>query len=525
MMTKMDTNVLNAFDGGPTDIAGFEKEMSGQISAISQIPAADSQDIEELIAWALKRRCNCTNDRKASLHMHLRLKNGANADTFAMTRHELVELAETVAAKGAANAIVKQLANFYVRIAMLRARIEAVRHSSCSSVAGLDAMMVVPVSGSKYENRLLAEYAKNEEDLREKRHQNQRELDRIMRALFLESDIHPDLTDDDLRALELHVEHIAERGCTTQELRRLKITEALLEQRRLDELLLRLHPAGAAARGSVAETTTAGCIAPDLVIQPYGGFFAGCTAKLISIVDFAILHNSFPKNIDGTSLFEKYKMPEQINQDITHVFFKHPSDSPTTLPLSQFTFGHQFVPYSQLEYKTMVPIVKTYFEPSAQIIALVNQLENKYGIDPGNCIAVYYRGTDKIIETALDSFHSYYAQLKELLSHPDNHGCKILLQSDSAQFFDYMKDKFRDSTHSANLVIIDEIAPSSTTAGTHKERNRQTNHSDIKHLFAVVLIISKCKHIICSSGNVSQWMMLYRGNAVNVHQSLNLKWV
>jgi hypothetical protein len=235
MMTKMDAHVLNAFDGGPTDVAGFEKEMSGQITAMSQIPP---QDIEELIVWALKRRCNCKNDRKVSLHMHLRLKNGANADTISMTRHELAELAETVAAKGAANAIVKQLANFYVRIATLRARIEAVRHSACSSVAGLDAnVTVAAASGGKYENQLLAEYAKNEETLREKRDQNQRELDRIMRALFLESDIHPDLTEDDLRALELQVEHIAERGCTTQELRRLKITEALLEQRRLDELL------------------------------------------------------------------------------------------------------------------------------------------------------------------------------------------------------------------------------------------------------------------------------------------------
>ena len=36
MMTKMDANVLNAFDGGPTDVAGFEKEMSGQMTAMSQ---------------------------------------------------------------------------------------------------------------------------------------------------------------------------------------------------------------------------------------------------------------------------------------------------------------------------------------------------------------------------------------------------------------------------------------------------------------------------------------------------------
>ena len=63
-----------------------------------------------------------------------------------------------------------------------------------------------------------------------------------MRALFQESDsIHPDLTEDDLPALETQVEHIEERGCTAQELRRVKIVEALLEQRRLDALLTQLR--------------------------------------------------------------------------------------------------------------------------------------------------------------------------------------------------------------------------------------------------------------------------------------------
>jgi hypothetical protein len=258
------------------------------------------------------------------------------------------------------------------------------------------------------------------------------------------------------------------------------------------------------------------------------GFFSCCSVKLETIAKHVNLHNSFPKNIDGTGLFKMYKTPEQMNQDITHVFFKHPSECELPEPISNVNYNntHQYLPYSQLDYQNITPVVKKFFEPSADINEIMKHFENKYGIDPGNCIAVYYRGTDKITETALDSFDSYYAKLNELLSqHSDNHGCKILLQSDSAQFFDYMKDKFRDSTHSSNLVIIDEIAPSSTTAGTHNERNQQTNHSDIKHLFAVVLNISKCKHIICSSGNVSQWMMLYRGNAVNVHQSLNLKWL
>jgi hypothetical protein len=231
--------------GAPTDLAGFEKElmamsMTGQM-AVASMTAADARDIEELIADALKRRCNYNNDRKASLHMHLRLKNGANADTLAMTRCELAELAELVAAKGAANAIAQRLANFYVRIAMLRARIEAAHRSSSAdpgnpgNPGNPDVSGVSGVQGNgKYVNQLLAAHAKNEESLREKRDQNQRELDRIMRALG-------DITEADLPALETQVEHIAERGCIAQELRRVKIVEALLEQRRLDALLSQLR--------------------------------------------------------------------------------------------------------------------------------------------------------------------------------------------------------------------------------------------------------------------------------------------
>ena len=234
--------------GAPTDVAGFEKELNGQMAAIAAVAAAaaaNAQDIEELIADALKRRC--TNGRKEALHMHLRLKTGANAEPREMTRRELGELAELVAAKGAANAIIQRLANFYARIAMLRARIEAAHRSSadpanhgvqCNDGSGNNGSG----NNGKYEQQLLAAHAKNEESLREKRDQNQRELDRIMRALFPESDttIHPALTEDDLPALELQVEHIAERGCTAQELRRVKIVEALLEQRRLDALLNKL---------------------------------------------------------------------------------------------------------------------------------------------------------------------------------------------------------------------------------------------------------------------------------------------
>ena len=225
--------------GDPTDVAGFEKEISSQIANPSYMLVADARDVEDLIADALKRRCchSHGNDRRAALHMHLRLKKGYSPTT--MTRYEMADLAEMVATKGAPNAIVKRLANFYVRIANLRAQIEETRRS-------LDACCTyIPIVNMNNANakHLRAAHAKNEESLCEKRNENQHGLDRIINTLFLDASvgsINPALTEDDLPALEMQVQHIAERGCATQELRRLKIMEAALERQRLDELMTEL---------------------------------------------------------------------------------------------------------------------------------------------------------------------------------------------------------------------------------------------------------------------------------------------
>ena len=222
----------------PIDVAGFDALMSSQIANMSQpdlqLVAASAQDIEELIADALKRRCynQGGNHCGAALHMQLRLKRGANPDTEPIARNELADLAEMVAAKGAPNAIMKRLANFYVRIAKLRARIDAVR--SADGRCGIDIDIAAITHGNNTTIHHLL--AKNEEGRLERQNENQRELDRIARAI-----VHPDLTEDDLPALEMQVEHIAERGCTTHELRRLKIVEAALEQQRYDELMERLE--------------------------------------------------------------------------------------------------------------------------------------------------------------------------------------------------------------------------------------------------------------------------------------------
>ena len=44
------------------------------------------------------------------------------------------------------------------------------------------------------------------------------------------------------------------------------------------------------------------------------------------------------------------------------------------------------------------------------------------------------------------------------------------------------------------------------------------------NLFSTFLILSKCKYIICGSGNCSLWMMFYRGNNKHVYQFFNNIW-
>ena len=76
-----------------------------------------------------------------------------------------------------------------------------------------------------------------------------------------------------------------------------------------------------------------------------------------------------------------------------------------------------------------------------------------------------------------------------------------------------------------NLIIINENHTSHTKLGLHNERDKEQNYKDIHILLSTVLIMSKCKYLLSTSGNVSQWIMLFRGNSNNSYQNLNRRWI
>ena len=259
-----------------------------------------------------------------------------------------------------------------------------------------------------------------------------------------------------------------------------------------------------------------------LKISHNAGFFSCCSVKLFDIIQYFIKYKQLPIEVDSSELFNMYKIN---NKDITFDFFIHYDNLDINIKYEKDIYmtkwGFQFDNFNHVDYKYLIPFIKKYFSPSKKIINLANNLILKYNIDFNNCIGLYYRGTDKIHETQIDSFDNYYNKLNEIIKISKNKNIQILLQTDTSQFLDYMKKKCINK----NIIIINENSTSYTNNGIHYEKTNTENYNDIKNFLATVLIISKCKYIICSSGNCSIWMMYYRGNSKNVYQNLNKEWL
>lgn len=249
------------------------------------------------------------------------------------------------------------------------------------------------------------------------------------------------------------------------------------------------------------------------------GFFSCCSVKLTEIVKFINSNKRLPDNVDSSEQFILYKKEEMRNKDITFDYFEHYENVPDVNiihPIS-YNWHHQFVNYANLDYKCITPLIKKYFSPSVKINEIVNTIEKKYNIVHDNTVAVYYRGTDKTKETRLASFDDFYNQIIKIVNINEN--IKIVIQTDSSQFIDYINKK-----KMKNVVIIDENKTSYTNKGIHNEQSSYTNYYDMLNFLSTIIILSKCKYIICSSGNCSNWTMLYRGNNVNVIQYLTGTW-
>jgi len=252
-----------------------------------------------------------------------------------------------------------------------------------------------------------------------------------------------------------------------------------------------------------------------LKFRHHAGFFSSCNVKLRDILKYYNEHKILPAALDSTELFIWYRPDHLKNSDITDHFFEI-RDIPIlpfceTIRVTRDIKEDQYSDYRLLNFETLAPFLRTYFSPSSEIQEIQQQLLIKYKIDPSNCIGVYYRGTDKQKETRLGDFIKYSEQLSNL----QQDGQPIILQTDSADFLEYMKQRH------PSILILEENRVSKTQTGIHNESSHSTNYRDIKYLFATFLLLAQCNQLITSSGNCSLWIMYYRGHSRNIYQCVD----
>jgi hypothetical protein len=253
------------------------------------------------------------------------------------------------------------------------------------------------------------------------------------------------------------------------------------------------------------------------------GFFSCCSVKLDNITNFYNLRRTLPAVVDSSSQFEWYKQPGE--GDVTYKYFEPPDNIATPIPTLSATcpsvpyhHGYQFIEYPRLNYRLLVPFVRKYFTPSLEIRQIIRHLEEKYQLDYSNMCVLFYRGNDKVTETPLCSYDEYLTYAQQLLQkHPE---MQFLIQSDETEFLHFMEQ------HLPNTVVFyDEIRHMPKQNSTVDILMKENIELFSKYYLAITILMSKCKYVVCGSGNCSIWIMLYREHCRGLFQNLLGKWI
>lgn len=243
----------------------------------------------------------------------------------------------------------------------------------------------------------------------------------------------------------------------------------------------------------------------SIVVTHNAGFFSCYTIRLLSIISYFNKNKKCPLQVDSSQQFKDYKI--HANRDYTDEYIKN-DNFPEIEHLKDISInsedGDQFSNYKNINFQMVKPFIRKYFSPSDNILNLVQKLEIKYDLDYENLAAFYYRGTDKYIETNICDYKTYIEKAEQLKI--ENPTLKFLITSDDIHLINLFRTTFPDT------IICEELLDKSS---------RSFEHSQL--MLANVLMMSRANVLICSSSNVSLWIVLFRGHGGNLHQYLNHK--
>jgi len=258
-----------------------------------------------------------------------------------------------------------------------------------------------------------------------------------------------------------------------------------------------------------------------VIIYHSSGFFSNCNVRLTFITQFIDSNKRLPHVVDSSNQFKWYKVGKI--GDITHDYFEHYNNINDVSIDCKNNFNYhwsiQFQDYTKINYKQLTPLIKKYFSPSLEINTIIKQIEDKYNINYNNICVLFYRGNDKNTETKICDYNEYILQANKILKQ--NPTIQFLIQSDETEFIETMKSQFPNNS----FIFKDEIRHMNKCNSTVDIIMKEQNYVFSKYYLAITIIMSKCKYIVCGSGNCSLFIVFYRGNANNIYQNLNNRWI
>lgn len=254
------------------------------------------------------------------------------------------------------------------------------------------------------------------------------------------------------------------------------------------------------------------------------GFFSNCCIRLLNIVTYHNRKKTAPLKIDNSRSFFWYKQKGKEFDDVFYDFFKENVDQEIYIN-KQVHFHHswQFLVYHDIpNIDELIPYVKRYFSPTDEILDLVDIMTEKYKIDYDNTCVLFYRGNDKAGETDPGDYNEFVIRAYKL--YKKNKNLRFLVQSDETDFIELCQECLPE-----HVVFENEIRHIRRNKRTTVDMQNFDNYKYAKYFLAIMIIMSKCKHVICNSGNISLWIYFFRyirnrKNISNFQQYLKNKW-
>lgn len=255
-----------------------------------------------------------------------------------------------------------------------------------------------------------------------------------------------------------------------------------------------------------------------------GGFFCDSTIRMDMINYFIYRNKKLPEIVDSKESYSLYKNSEK-NGDLTYEYFEDFNNMDINIDIDnyiKFTVNDQFKPYTNYPYEVLSQVINKYFSPSKTIKNTIIKIEKKYELTNevyNNICVLFYRGNDKNTETQICNPIEYIDIAKLIVKNNPN--TVFLVQSDETNFINLIHSYFPYNI----LVFKDEIRHIDKNNKLSVDKiNRESNFEFSKNFLSITIIMSKCKYIICGSGNCDQWITFFRNNNKNICQNCKGTW-